>query len=75
MICIVYDVSRLESFQRISSFWLPYIRSLGRNVPVVLVGNKIDLRGDDITNDALEDQILPIMEEFKVRVLPPTFTG
>jgi len=35
------------------------------------VGNKIDLRGGHVTNQALEDEILPIMNEFKVR-LPDT---
>jgi GTPase SAR1 family protein len=35
-------------------------------VPVVLVGNKIDLRGGEVSNEALEDEILPIMNEFKV---------
>jgi Ras family protein T1 len=38
---------------------------LGVNVPVVLVGNRIDTRGGDITNEALEDEILPIMNDFK----------
>lgn len=37
-------------------------------VPVILVGNKIDLRGGQVTNEALEDEIIPIMNEFKVRV-------
>lgn len=66
VICIVYAVNQHATFGRISSYWLPYIRSLGRNVPVVLVGNKIDARGDDVTNEGLEDEIMPIMEEFKV---------
>jgi Ras family protein T1 len=30
-----------------------------------LVGNKIDIRGKDLTNDKLEDQMMPIMSEFK----------
>jgi mitochondrial Rho GTPase 1 len=38
-------------------------------VPVILVGNKIDLRGGEVTNEALEDEIIPIMNEFKVRWL------
>jgi GTPase SAR1 family protein len=38
-------------------------------VPVILVGNKIDLRGGQVTNEALEDEIIPIMNEFKVCVL------
>ena len=37
-------------------------------VPVILVGNKIDLRGGEVTNEALEDEIVPIMNEFKVCV-------
>lgn len=61
----MYAVNQAGTFGRTSSYWLPYIRSLGRNVPVVLVGNKIDSRGDDVTNDALEEEIMPIMEEFK----------
>lgn len=38
-------------------------------VPVILVGNKIDLRGGEVTNEALEDEIIPIMNEFKVYTL------
>lgn len=34
---------------------------------MVLVGNKIDLRGDDVSNKCLEDEVVPIMNEFKVR--------
>lgn len=63
VICIVYAIDR--GYERISSHWLPMLRSLGRNVPVVLVGNKIDLRGSDIQNSLLEEEILPIMNEFK----------
>ncbi|KAI8899737.1 P-loop containing nucleoside triphosphate hydrolase protein [Globomyces pollinis-pini] len=65
VICIVYAVNEKESKDRVSSYWLPYIRKLGRNVPVVLVGNKIDIRGLDVTNEGLEDQVMPIMNEFK----------
>jgi len=35
---------------------------------VVLVGNKIDLRGDHVTNQSLEEEIIPIMNEFKVYI-------
>jgi Ras family protein T1 len=36
-------------------------------VPVILCGNKIDLRGGEVTNQDLEQEIMPIMNEFKVR--------
>lgn len=35
------------------------------------MGNKIDLRGGEVTNEALEGEVLPIMNEFKVSVPVP----
>ena len=34
VICIVYSIDRRETIERVSLFWLPYIRKLGRNVYV-----------------------------------------
>ncbi|KAL1922288.1 uncharacterized protein VTP21DRAFT_9827 [Calcarisporiella thermophila] len=65
VICIVYAIDDDITFGRLASHWLPYIRSLGVNVPIVLVGNKIDLRGVDVANQSLEDEMMPIMNEFK----------
>jgi GTPase SAR1 family protein len=66
VICVVYSIEKADSFDRIPTYWLPYFRQLGVNVPVILIGNKIDLRGGEVTNEALEDEIVPIMNEFKV---------
>ncbi|KIK57222.1 hypothetical protein GYMLUDRAFT_98845 [Collybiopsis luxurians FD-317 M1] len=65
VICVVYSIDNPNSFDRIPAYWLPHFRQLGVNVPVILVGNKIDLRGGQVTNEALEDEIIPIMNEFK----------
>lgn len=65
VICLVYAVDDAKTFARVPAYWLPYIRSLGVNVPIVLVGNRIDTRGEDINNPVLEDEILPIMNDFK----------
>ncbi|KIJ64547.1 hypothetical protein HYDPIDRAFT_111893 [Hydnomerulius pinastri MD-312] len=65
VICVVYSIDNPNSFDRIPTFWLPQFRQLGVNVPVILVGNKIDLRGGEVTNEALEEEIIPIMNEFK----------
>ena len=64
VILLVYSVVDSESLERIPSYWLPYVRSLGINVPVVLVGSKVDLRSDG-ASDALEEEIAPLMTEFK----------
>ncbi|KAK2465261.1 hypothetical protein APHAL10511_002615 [Amanita phalloides] len=65
VICVVYSIDNPNSFDRIPTYWLPHFRQLGVNVPVILVGNKIDLRGGEVTNEALEEEIIPIMNEFK----------
>ncbi|KAI9592050.1 mitochondrial Rho 1 [Syncephalis fuscata] len=65
VICMVYAIDDMLTFDHIPQYWLPYIRSLGVSVPVILVGNKVDLRSDDVTNQSLEDEIIPIMSEFK----------
>lgn len=68
VVLIVYAVDDSQSFDRIPEYWLPTIRSLGVNVPCVLVGNKIDLRDEsagNLTNEALEQEILPIMSAWK----------
>lgn len=62
---IVYAIDNPNSFDRVPTYWLPTIRSLGVNVPVILIGNKIDLRAGEVSEDALRDEIVPIMHEFK----------
>lgn len=53
VVCIVYAVDDEESFEKVSSYWLPLLRNVcSREArrPVVLVGNKTDLI-DVSTND------------------------
>lgn len=40
-----------------------------QQIPVILVGNKIDVRGEDLTNPRLQEDMEPIMEEFKVALI------
>lgn len=66
VVVIVYSIEDAQSFDRIAEYWLPTIRSLGINVPCVLVGNKIDLRSaEGLTNEALEAEVLPVMQAYK----------
>lgn len=64
VLVLVYDVSKRETLDRASSYWLPTLRRLGVSVPVVLVGNKIDVRGIG-ADHSLEHLIKPIMDEFR----------
>lgn len=62
VICLVYADSYSE--ERISLFWLPFFRSLGVNLPVVLCANKCDHLETD-KQHVIEEEMLPIMKEFK----------
>ena len=53
------------SYERVALFWMPYFRSLGVNVPVVLCANKSDLAGQAATPQIVEEEMLPVMAEFR----------
>ncbi|XP_018799104.1 PREDICTED: mitochondrial Rho GTPase isoform X3 [Bactrocera latifrons] len=63
VVCIVYSVEDEDSLDRITSHWLPLIRTaIGEDQqrkPVVLVGNKVDL-----IEYSTIDSVLTIMEDF-----------
>lgn len=53
------------SYERVALFWMPHFRSLGVNVPVVLCANKSDLSTNVSTDQVVEEEMLPVMAEFK----------
>ncbi|KHJ33217.1 putative mitochondrial rho gtpase [Erysiphe necator] len=53
------------SYERVALFWMPFFRSLGVNIPVVLCANKSDLPANGSTAQVVEDEMLPMMAEFK----------
>lgn len=63
VILLVY--SDHYSYERVALFWMPYFRSLGVNVPVVLCANKSDLTATTSTSAVVEEEMLPVMAEFK----------
>ncbi|KAL1596944.1 ERMES complex Ca(2+)-binding regulatory GTPase gem1 [Nothophoma quercina] len=63
VILLVY--SDHYSYERVALFWMPYFRSLGVNVPVVLCANKADLASNGTTSQVVAEEMLPVMNEFK----------
>lgn len=63
VILLVY--SDHYSYERVALFWLPHFRSLGVNVPVVLCANKADLAANGTSAQVVEEEMLPVMAEFK----------
>jgi len=54
------------SYERVALFWMPYFRSLGVNVPVVLCANKSDIHNNGTTTSQIvSEEMLPVMNEFR----------
>ncbi|KAL8715879.1 MAG: hypothetical protein Q9220_000546 [cf. Caloplaca sp. 1 TL-2023] len=63
VILLVY--SDHYSYERVALFWMSHFRSLGVNVPVVMCANKSDQSNKSTTDQIVEDEMLPVMAEFK----------
>ena len=54
------------SYERVGLFWMPYFRTLGLNVPVVLCASKSDLAPTPTDGgQSIADEMLAVMSEFK----------
>ncbi|XP_007955647.1 mitochondrial Rho GTPase 2 [Orycteropus afer afer] len=62
VVCVVYDVSEQATIEKIRTKWIPLVNGRteeGPRVPIILVGNKSDLRpGGSV------EAVLPIMNQF-----------
>uniref|UniRef100_A0A674M8L1 Mitochondrial Rho GTPase n=1 Tax=Takifugu rubripes TaxID=31033 RepID=A0A674M8L1_TAKRU len=62
VVCVVYDVTNEDTINKIRTRWIPLVNGdaeKGNKVPIILVGNKSDLR----CGSSMET-ILPIMNQF-----------
>jgi predicted metal-dependent TIM-barrel fold hydrolase len=44
VIILVYDVNNFEILKRLRTYWLPRIVKINDKIPIILCGNKMDLR-------------------------------
>ena len=64
VILICFSVDNPDSFENISEKWLPEIVHFCPTVPIVLVGNKKDLRNDpDVHNELAKRRLKPVTQE------------
>jgi len=55
---LVYDVSRKDTLRSVQEYWIPHLIEITKPIPIVLVGNKVDLVKDRaVARDQLEDAI------------------
>ncbi|XP_024140809.1 mitochondrial Rho GTPase 2 isoform X1 [Oryzias melastigma] len=62
VVCVVYDVTNEETIEKIKTKWIPLVNGdaeKGNKIPIILVGNKSDLR-----SGSSMETILPIMNQF-----------
>jgi len=53
---LVYDVTRAETLRSLEEYWLPHLTKITGPIPIILVGNKVDLAKDRAqAREALED--------------------
>lgn len=64
VILLIYDVTTQESKNHLDQYWLPKISKINEEIPVILVGNKVDLRPSHFEND-LEALITPLIMNYK----------
>ncbi|KAG0586033.1 hypothetical protein KC19_2G058300 [Ceratodon purpureus] len=62
-VVLTYSCDRPQTLERLSSYWWPELRRLEIEVPIIVVGCKLDLRDD--SRSSLEQVIAPLMEEFR----------
>ena len=65
VIILVYDVNNFEILKRLRTYWLPRIVKINDKIPIILCGNKMDLRSVIPQDDELESLITPNFIEFK----------
>ncbi|WOH11568.1 hypothetical protein DCAR_0831057 [Daucus carota subsp. sativus] len=63
-VVLTYACDKPSTLDRLSTFWLPELRRLEINVPVIVVGCKLDLR-DEQHSVSLEQVMSPIMQQFR----------
>ncbi|PRQ26120.1 putative small GTPase superfamily, EF-hand domain pair [Rosa chinensis] len=63
-VMLTYACDQPMTLSRISSYWLPELRRLEVNVPVILVGCKLDLR-DEHDPMNMEAVMTPIMQRYR----------
>lgn len=68
VVCIVYDVTRAETFDSVGNRWMPELAASNVTVPVVLLGNKLDSRDPgDRASLAIRQRIVPLVQQYGVR--------
>ncbi len=60
---LVYDVSRSDTLRSVKEYWIPHLIEVTKPIPIVLVGNKVDLVKD---RTAAREQLEDALDELRI---------
>lgn len=63
---LVFDLTQIQSFNELSSFYQDFIDVKGKDTPLILVGNKSDLMNE---REVTEEQIKNLSDEWGVKYI------
>ena len=63
VVLMCFSVDNSDSFENIPEKWAPEVRHFCPNVPIILVGNKKDLRHDDGVKEELSSKVARVTSE------------
>lgn len=70
VLVLLYDIARIETIERLQTFWMPKIKKISEKTPVIVVGNKIDLENEinesQMERAKISKVIKSLVKEFKV---------
>ena len=64
VIVLVYDLTNHDSIKNMRTIWLPRIVKINENVPIIIAGNKMDLRSTAAESE-MESLLTPTFMDFK----------
>ena len=65
VIILVYDVNNFDCIKRLKTYWMPRIIKIDDKVPVIFVGNKVDLRSSKADDNEHSNLLNHHFEQFQ----------
>lgn len=60
----MFDVNSFDCIKRLKTYWMPRIIKINDKVPVIFVGNKVDLRSTKADDNELSNLLNHHFEQF-----------
>ncbi|KAI9297831.1 hypothetical protein K502DRAFT_346761 [Neoconidiobolus thromboides FSU 785] len=65
VLCLIYSCIDRDSFLKIPDYWLTLVKSLNLKIPIIIIGNKEDLKIESNSPISFEEEVLPLMNLYQ----------